>query len=149
MKIKFQREKMKNNDWIVNRMFYQDKEGIDKTIYSSLFGNLINEMESFGFSVRSFEFIEGVKNLRIDFDKSINSRNAWLGLTEKLRETEFFIQSFKINPELLKINNGCFLDLSTKFADSLEKEKEKPLLSSVQFSKGDTIFLDYWFDYTR
>lgn len=138
------------NDWMRERLFYNDNSGIDKTVYLSIFGNLIKKMENLGFSVKPFELVNEVKNFRIDINKNLDSRNAWLSLDKELRGTGFSICSFKINPELLETSGrSIFRNLTPKFVDSLEKIEERPLLTSVHFCKGNNLFQDYWFDYTR
>lgn len=139
-------------DWIRTRMFYNDKAGIDKSCYMSIFGDLINMMKKGGFEINSFEFIPGVKNLRIDINEKLKSksRESWLNLDEQLRGTGFFIGRSGIDlDEIRNSGKSVFLDLTPQFIKSLEKLDKKPLLASISFPRGDNLFYDTWFDYTN
>ena len=141
-------------------MFYNDKDGIDKTIYLNIFWDLIKKMENLEFEVKPFEFVSGIKNLKIDlnnqnkkldlFERREISRRLWLTLDKELRGTGFSIVRCSISPEaLMTYSHSYFLNLTPFFIESLEKANYKPLIASVHVERNGNEFWDAWFDYIK
>lgn len=149
------------------RMFFNNK-GLDNTFYLSVFGDAINKMNESGFAVSSFEFIQGIPNLRIDYTgrprtkpsdclreivpliEKDSSRQSWLDLTDSLNSINAFIGRFEVRRESLETySRNIFLDLTPRFIDAMEKRNEDFLMAIVSVTKHNTVYRDFWFDYTK